>query len=288
MSHDPAQSTETSSVVHHRLTRRGAGFREALEHTFGALIAHRWQIIQTFKRDFANQSNLTRAGAFWNYVLPIVPLGAYVLLMAMRLFPSFGAVNGVVYITYGTTLWFLFSGFLRAPISLVEGQFSSLAKTNTPVVAATVASVSTLMFETIVRLVVVLAVFAIFQGMPSWRIVFTPFLMFAGSLFFFSVGLFLALFNLAYRDIAKIVSIVLAYGIFFSGVIFPMGDGPVVSRLLSFNPFYVFIENIRGLSVGADVSYPYSLAVFCALSFISFLVAVRLTYRAELRLRGWV
>ena len=114
---------ELPLTVYHRLSRRDASLKDALEHTIGSVIAHRWHILQTFKRDFTSQSNLTRGGALWNYILPLVPLGAYVLLMAMRLFPSFGAVNAVVYITFGATLYFLFSGLVRIPITVLEGQF---------------------------------------------------------------------------------------------------------------------------------------------------------------------
>ena len=161
---------ELPLTVYHRLSRRDASLKDALEHTIGSVIAHRWHILQTFKRDFTSQSNLTRGGALWNYILPLVPLGAYVLLMAMRLFPSFGAVNAVVYITFGVTLYFLFSGLVRIPITVLEGQFSSLSKSNTPIISATIASVSQLMFETLIRSALVIVVFIAFQGAPSRHI----------------------------------------------------------------------------------------------------------------------
>tara|TARA_R110000868_G_scaffold297168_4_gene557466 strand:+ start:1290 stop:2168 length:879 start_codon:yes stop_codon:yes gene_type:complete len=279
---------ELPLTVYHRLSRRDASLKDALEHTIGSVIAHRWHILQTFKRDFTSQSNLTRGGALWNYILPLVPLGAYVLLMAMRLFPSFGAVNAVVYITFGVTLYFLFSGLVRIPITVLEGQFSSLSKSNTPIISATIASVSQLMFETLIRSALVIVVFIAFQGAPSWHVIFIIPLLPCAMLLFFSLGIILAQFNLAYRDVAKIVSIVLTYGLFFSNVIFPMGNGPVITQILSFNPFYIFIENCRGLAIGAPLVHVNSLIGFGCLSVMIFLIAVRLTYRAELRLRGWV
>lgn len=275
-------------AVYHRQRRLNAGFREAFGYTVGSLISHRWQIIQTFKRDFIGLSDLTRWGAIWNYVLPLVPLGAYVMLMALRLFPKFGEVNGVVYITMGVTLWYLFAGLLRTPISILERDYRMLARMNTPIFPAIASSVSQLAFETSLRLVVVAIVFGIFQGVPSWKIVFAPVLVLFACMLFSGIGLALALFNLALRDISKIVGIVLTYGIFFSGVIFPMGGGRTISYVLMSNPFYIFIENIRASAVGAPFVHVKILIGFCIAAIIVFALAVRLAYRAELRLRGLV
>ncbi|WP_428406963.1 ABC transporter permease [Hyphococcus sp.] len=276
------------TYLSHSNSRRRAGFGEALRQTAHDLASNRWYVVQTFRRDFASQTSFTRGGAFWNYVLPLVPVGAYVLLMAMRLFPSFGAVNGVVYITMGVTLWFLFAGLVRAPITLLEKQFTALAKSNTPIIPAIVASIAQLAFETLLRLGLVIVVFAVFQGVPSWRVIFAVPMIAVACLLFFSIGLVLGLFNLAYRDLSKIVGIFLTYGLFFSGVIFPMGSGAIITRILAFNPFYVFIENIRRCSVGEPVIYLWSIAAFAVAAVVIFLIAIRFAYRAELRLRGWV
>lgn len=277
-----------SPRIYNQRLRLRAPLGEAAEYALGSLITHRWQIIQTFRRDFTGLSDLTRWGAFWNYALPIVPLGVYVLLMALRLFPSFGEVSGVVYITMGVTLWFLFSGLLRSPVAAIERDFKSLARTDTPIFVAIATSVSTLFFETMVRAIVVIAVFIAFQGAPSWKIVYAPAFLVFGALLFASIGVILALFNLAYRDIAKILGVTLAYGIFFSGVIFPLQGGAVMDAILRANPFFVFIENIRSACVGGGIVYPSSLATFCALSVALSAIAVIFAYRSEFRLRGLV
>jgi len=284
---ETSKPSRLKNVYHHQ-RRLNAGLKEAFSYAAGSLIANRWQIIQTFKRDFISLSTLTRWGAIWNYVLPVVPLGAYVMLAAMRLFPRFGDVAAAVYITMGVSLWFLFAGLIRAPITVLARDYKMLAQTNTPIFPAIVSSISQLAFETLLRFAVVAVVFGFFQGIPHWHALAAPFLIFFGALLFLSFGLLLALFNLAFRDIANIVTIVLTYGIFFSGVIFPLGQGKVMSYFLMSNPFYVFIENIRAATVGAPFVYVESLVGFSVAAVVMFIVSILFAYRSELRLRGLV
>jgi lipopolysaccharide transport system permease protein len=282
------QGTREPTLVYHRLCRHNAGLHEALEYAAGSLIAYRWQIVQSFKRDFAGLSNLTRWGAVWNFVLPLAPLGVYLMLTKLRVFPKFGGVDATVYITMGETLWFLFSGLLRSPISVLEGEFKTLARMNMPVFPAIVSGYSQLAFDTCLRIAVVAIVFVVFQGAPSWKIILAPLVIIFGAVFFSAVGLILALFNLAYRDISKIVGIALTYGIFFSGVIFPLSGGRFIEYALRANPFYVFIENVRAVSIGAPFQHVSSLIFFSASGLVIAGLAVLLAYRAEMRLRGLV
>ncbi|MGE0180712.1 MAG: ABC transporter permease [Parvularculaceae bacterium] len=273
---------------YHRLSRSGAGLADALRSAASSLIAYRWQIVQSFKRDFASLSNMTRWGAVWNFILPLAPLGVYVMLTSLRVFPKFGGVEAAVYITMGVTLWFLFSGLLRTPISTLESDFKTLARMNMPVFPAIISGYSQLAFDTCLRLVVVAIVFALMQGAPSWKLVYAPIFAILGSILFAGLGLILALFNLAYRDISKLIGVALTYGIFFSGVIFPLSGLPYIDYILAANPFYVFIENIRVATIGGAIEYPAALAFFSVAGMFLFAFAVVFAHRAELRLRGLV
>jgi ABC-type polysaccharide/polyol phosphate export permease len=281
-----ADAATTPTTVYRADSRSRSGLKEAFEHAAGSIIAYRWQILQSFKRDFLHLSTLTRWGAFWNYVLPLTPLGVYVMLTSIRVFPKFGGVEPVVYITMGVTLWYLFSGLMKSPISILESDFRTLARTNMPMAPAFVAGASQLAFETCLRLFVVTLLFAFLQGPPAWTIVLALPLLLLACIFFTGVGIVLGLFNLAYRDISKIVSILLTYGIFFSGVIFPLPGGQIAAVAHVGNPFYVFIENIRAMTIGGPIENPMALAAFSVGGLVFFSLAILLSYRSELRLRG--
>lgn len=246
----------------------------------------RWHIGVTFKKSFNAQSQLTRLGTTWNYVLPLVPITVYSALMAMRLFPSFDGVSALLYIAIGVTAWFYFAGLIRGPIDTAASQIRSITRSGFPLSSAIVANFAQLTFETSVRLVAVVVVFALTQGLPAWEIIFVPLPIAFGTLFFLGFGLTLSMLNLVYRDVAKLVTIALQYGILLSSVVFPLEHIPRMAGLLLLNPFYIFIDSIRSLAVSGTLHHPLALGIYSLLGMAMFLLGCKVFYTLELRFRG--
>lgn len=260
---------------------------EAVRMLAQEIWSHRWHIGQMFRRDFASAYLFTRFGAVWNYVLPLVPISVWVLLNGLRFFPSFEGVKSVVYVTLGVTLWFLFVGFISLPIATVESKIKEVSRSQMPLVGVIIASFAGLVFDTAVRLAGTVAVFAIFHGLPHWQVIYTPLVVFFGALLFTGLGLVLAVFNLAYRDIAKLVSITLQYGMLLSSVVFPLDGIPLLAKISLFNPFFVFIDAVRTLAVFGEIRHPTALFGFSCAAVIVFLFACRLIHVSQARLKGF-
>lgn len=260
---------------------------EAVRALATEIWTHRWHIAQIFRRDFANTYRLTRFGAIWNYILPLVPISVWVTLNSLRLFPVFDGVKSVVYVTMGVTAWFFFAGFVSVPISTVESKIKEVSRSQLPLIGVIIASFANLIFDTLVRFAGVVIVFAIFQGAPHWQVIFAPLVVLSGMLFFSGLGLTLAVFNLAYRDVAKVVSIILQYGMLLSSVVFPFDHMPPLSEISLFNPFYVFIDATRTLAVFGELRHPIALGVFSFVGVLLFLFSCRLIYVAQPRLKGF-
>lgn len=263
------------------------GFATALAALAGQVRRNHWHIGQLFIRDFSNSYQLTRFGVVWNYVLPIVPITVWVLLSGLRMFPSFDGVSSVVWVTMGVTLWFLFSGFLMLPISTVESKIREGTKSEMPLIGFVIVGFAQLFFDTLVRVIATAGVFIFFQGLPHVGALLTPFIVLSAFMFFTGIGLILAVFNLAYRDIIKVVGMVLQYGMLLSGIVFPIADVPFLSDYVAFNPFFVFVDSIRTLFVQGTIKHPVELAVFCASGVIIFVFACRFFYISEKRLKGF-
>jgi ABC-type polysaccharide/polyol phosphate export permease len=283
---DTMTTANTEMQVRSPYQRQGIGAFAALAALWQEIVTFRWHIGVSFAKGFAAQSQLTRLGVIWNYVLPLVPISVYSALMALRLFPSFGNVSGLVYIAIGVTLWFYFSGLVRGPIDTTAAQIRSISKTGIPLSGSIVASFAQLAFETTVRLAAVVVVFALLQGVPAWQVVLVPIPILFGTLLFLGLGLMLAMLNIVYRDVSKLIGIALQYGIFLSGVIFPIDQIPALSAVLQVNPFFIFIESVRSLAVLGTLPHPIALAVFSALGVAVFLLGVKVFYMLELRFRG--
>lgn len=248
---------------------------------------YRWHIGQMFKRDFAGNYRLTRFGVVWNFILPLVPISVWVMLNSLRFFPSFNGVSSVVFVTFGITLWFLFAGFVSLPISTIESKIKQVSVSGLPLIGVIIASFASLSFDTLVRLVGTVLVFLIFHGAPDWRVIFTPIIVLFAMLFFSGAGLILATVNLAYRDVRKVVTIALQYGMLLSSVLFPLDGIPFLAKASLFNPFYVFIDAIRTLTVFGELHHPVALFAFCYASVVVFLFACRLFQASEQRIKGF-
>lgn len=248
---------------------------------------HRWHIQQMFWRDFSNSYRLTRFGTVWNYILPLVPISVWVMLNGLRFFPVMEGVKSVVYVTIGITFWFLFAGFVSLPIASIENRIKEVSRSQMPLVGVVVASFAGLSFDTLVRLAGVVLVFALFHGAPHWQVVFAPFILVFAALFFIGLGMLLAVFNLAFRDIGKIVGIALSYGMLLSSIVFPLDHIPLLAKISLFNPFYVFVDSLRALAVFGEIRHPTALFAFSYLGVMLFLLSCRLIYVSQSRLRGF-
>ena len=274
-------------TVYSARVEKKIGFVGALTALAEQFRIHRWHIGQLFIRDFSNSYQLTRFGVIWNYLLPVVPITVWVLLSGLRMFPSFNGVSSVVWVTMGVTLWFLFSGFLMLPITTVEAKIREGSKSDLPLIGFVIVGYAQLFFDTMVRLIATAGVFAFFQGVPDPAAIAVPLVVVAAFLFFAGIGLILAVFNLAYRDIAKVVAMVLQYGMLLSGIVFPITEVPVLSDFVAWNPFFVFVDSIRTLCVAGTLSHPAALAGFSASGLLIFLFACRFFYLSENRLKGF-
>jgi lipopolysaccharide transport system permease protein len=260
---------------------------EAVRALAGEIWSHRWHIQQMFWRDFSSAYRLTRFGAVWNYILPLVPISVWVMLNGLRFFPVMEGVKSVVYVTIGVTFWFLFAGFLNLPITTVENRIKEVSRSQMPLIGVVVASFAGLSFDTLVRLSGVVLVFALFHGAPHWQVVIAPIVVIFAALFFVGLGLLLAVFNLAYRDIGKLVSIALSYGMLLSSIVFPLDHIPLLAKISLFNPFYVFVDSVRTLAVFGEIRHPTALFAFSYLGIMLFLFSCRIIYVSQPRLRGF-
>ena len=246
---------------------------------------HTWTV---FSQEFRRAVHGSALGVLWNYFLPVLPLTVYLLLARMQVFPGFSDVDPSSFIAFGVTLWFLAAGAIRSPIQTVAGSNRDVMKTALPLSASIVASFALLMFETLVRLAFVGGMFVIAGKAPHIVGLMLPVVLVPMLLFFFGLGLGLAILNVISADVNRVVSVLLTYGIYLSGVIFPIPPGSALAMLNVVNPFAVFIEAAREVVFTGTLANPWVYAVMSVIGVLVFLVCSRVFYVMEHRIRGIV
>lgn len=283
----PSTSTSTRKVRIYRPDNRfDAGVFTALFALIGELFSYRSHIRILFASEFKTAYTGSLLGVIWQFVLPIIPVSVYIMLVHMRVFPRLEGIAPEVFIGFNVTLWYLFTGFIKQPIQIVTSRNAAMMKTSIPLSAAIASSFANLTFDTIVRFV---AIAALIVWTGSW-LTTSAWLslgaMIAGVIFCLGVGLCLSVVNAVYSDVSQVVTIALQYGIFLSGVIFPISSVPELGIFEFINPFNVFIQASRDLAFTGVLSHPIPFAAWSGAGVLLLLLSARFFYVMEYRLRG--
>lgn len=258
----------------------------------GALAKEIWtyrsHIAVVFSGDFRSSYRGTVLGVFWNFALPMVPVSVYIMLVNLRVFPQYEGLNPAVYIGFNVTLWLLLTGVVTRPMQTVKQRTQDAMKTAIPLTAAISASFGQLCFDTLVRLVLVVTLVAIFGPVPVPHLPYVALAVMAGLTFCLSLGLILSIFNKIYPDIDRITTIIFQYGIFLSGVIFPLSTLGPLSVLEDYNPFNVFIKSARDFLFYGVHANVHVLYIWACVAVVLALVAARFFYVMEHRIRELV
>lgn len=288
----PAEATEKAQPDHPELkvikpdSRFSAGPITSARNLAAELFRYRSHILTLFSNDFKASYRGTTFGIIWNFILPLVPISVYLLLISIRVFPAYDGMEPALFLAFNVMLWYLFTGLVLTPINVVKSKAATSMKTSLPLSVAIASSFAQICFDTLVRLALVIALIVFFRDWPVPNLVGLIVVMMTSIIFCLSVGLLLSIINMAYTDIQRIVAILLQYGLFLSGVIFPMSSMGILAILEPWNPFAVFIAASRSFLFEGVYLYQGALAWWAAGSVLLLVIAIRFFYLMEQRVRG--
>lgn len=265
--------------------RLNEGMLSAARHILRELVQHRDHISTAFRQDFRGLYHGAFFGVVWNLLLPLVPITIYVFLSLYRVLPGFDNVSSAAYVALGATIWFLLAGCIQQPLQTVRSRNAEVMKTAMPLSAMVISGFAQLLFETLVRMVFVATIIVFTATKLQWSAALLPLVLLPGVLLFLGLGLILAMANVIYTDVGRVTTIVLQYGIFVSGVIFPLASLPF-SEILAWNPAHIFIEEARWVFFRGMPESGWLLGGYAVLGCAMFLLGCRVFYLMEYRVRG--
>lgn len=257
----------------------------ALAAMIAEIVQYRSHIGTIFGADFKSTYRGTLLGVFWNFALPLVPISVYILLVSLKVFPRFEGLNAAVYISFNVTMWMLLTGMITRPIQVVRSRTQEAMKTSIPLTAAITSSFAQLCFDAVLRLVLVAVLVAAFGPVPNVHLPYLFLSLLTGLVFCLSLGLILSIFNMIYPDVERLTNIILQYGIFVSGVIFPINTLGPLAIIENYNPFNVFIKSARDFLFFGAHADTMTLLVWTGIAGVLALLAARFFYIMEHRIR---
>ena len=280
------QDTPEPTIVYSPAFRSDAGAVESVTALIKEIRNDKWRIWEAFKRNFRSNYAETVLGVGWSLILPLVPIGVYVLLASMRVVTRAEDIPFVLYICIGVTVYGMATGPIQDTIGAIRGEGALLSKTNVGVITVVLSRFGQLVWDTLVRLVAIVAIMVWIGVTPSWGALLTPIAVIPLFVLALSLGLICGILNTVAKDIANIVGIIIRYGFFFSSVIFPMPTEGTLAKILLFNPFNTYVIEVRNLLVKGRIENLELFLITSAVSLAIFLIAAIALRRSEARLRS--
>lgn len=210
-------------------------------------------------RDIKVRYKQTLLGVAWALMQPLVSMVIFTIFFGrLAKIPS-GELPYSLFVLCGLVFWTFFSGSLtHASSSMIDNE-NIIKKVYFPKMILPLSSIVTSSIDFAINFLLLL-IFALFLGfIPSlWILLILPLTIFLTAITAGGLGLFLASFNVKYRDVRYVLPFFIQIMIFVTPVIYPLSMVSQFNQyLLALNPMTSVIELMRVVFTGGSfISLP--------------------------------
>lgn len=231
---------------------------------FHDLLASRELAWRLFVRDISARYRQSMLGYVWAFLPPIVSTFTFVLLSRTGILKTGEmAIPYPAYVMIGTLLWQVFADAINSPIKTVTAAKTILAKINFPREAILLSGVLEVLFNFMIRLVLLVAVFVYFGIVPPGSAPLAIFGVFAILCLGFMIGVLLTPIGILYTDVGQALTMLLSFWMLITPVVYAPPSTGVLALLTALNPVSPLIITSREwLAIGTASHLLHALSVF--------------------------
>ena len=233
-------------------------------------------------RDISAQYRRTILGMLWALILPLANTVVWLYLNASGIVVLQETdIPFPVYVFTGTMLWAIFMDSLHAPMSQTGGAIGMLTKLNFPREALLLAGIYKTLFNSGIKIILLLCVLPFFKVNPGWGLALFPVGILALILTGTAIGLFITPVGMLYSDVGHALPLVMQFLMYATPVVFAMPKAGLAAKLFILNPLTPLILTARNWLTGGTPEYLLYFAGVSAVAFV-LLVASWIGYRLSL------
>jgi lipopolysaccharide transport system permease protein len=238
------------------------------------LVSSRELSWRLFIRDLSAQYRQSFFGLFWAFVPPIMTSIIFIFLQTRNIV-NFGETDipYPVYVLVSVVLWQLFSESLNSPLKSVTAAKPLLAKINFPREALIVSAFYMILFNMLIKLLIIVVVILAFRLTPGWGLLFAPLAMLMLSLLGFAIGLAITPLGTLYTDIGTAIPIFTQLLFFVTPVVYPPPETFPFSLIAVLNPISPLLIAARDLITVGTISNPVAFSIVSMLTWVLLLIA---------------
>jgi len=257
--------------------------------TWGEMFRNMWKsrelIYQLFRRDFLMAYKKSFLGVSWILIAPIMGIVSWVFMNATGILtPGDVGIPYPAYVLISSSIWGLFMGFYGAAAGTLGAGGGFIMQVNYPHEALLIKQVAQHLANYTIGFAINLIVLLLFGVTPSWGILLFPIMMipmfFLGS----AMGLVLSVISVVASDISSMFNTALGLVFYITPVIYsPDVSSQFLQTMVKLNPLSYLITGARDMLLYGKLDNVEIYLFVTFISFLLFLLALRLFYVAEQR-----
>ncbi|MEX0997828.1 MAG: ABC transporter permease [Flavobacteriaceae bacterium] len=256
----------------------GKLFRESIKDIYSSRFLAR----QLAVRDIKAQYRQSYFGILWAFITPLATAMVWIVLNGtgtVRL--SDTGIPYPLYVFCGTLLWSIITEAINSPMASTNSARGILSKINFPKEALIISGIYKLLFNTSIKVILLLIFVFVFGVGIHWSLLLFPFAILGGLLIGTTIGLFITPLGMLYKDIGKIISFGMQFLMYATPVVYAIPKEGLMKTLMEWNPLTPIILTGRDLAVGTSPEYLTYFLIVMACCIPLFFVALIL-YRVSI------
>lgn len=228
------------------------------------------------KRDLQSQYRQSFLGFFWAF-MPIITNSLVWIFLSSSGTVNVNADQSIPYIAFvviGTTLWSIFSETLFIPLTSVNGARGLLSKINFPKEALLMSGLYKMIFNLILKLILIAGVLVVYGINPGVGILYFPLILAVIIAFSLSLGLLFTPIGLIYTDISKIVTTGVSFIMYITPVVYAVPAKGLFKKLFHFNPLTFLFNDARSSLTNMQLENITFTWILAGISFMVMLVGM--------------
>lgn len=269
---------ETRIYQRENNTRPGKLLKESLKDIWDSRFLSR----QLAERDIKAQYRQSYFGILWAFITPLMTAAVWIFLnLSGTIKLSDTGIPYPIYVFSGTLLWSIITEAINAPAMSTNSARGLLSKVNFPKEALIIAGVYKLLFNSAVK-IILLVVFVFLFGLGfHWSLLLLPFAILGALLFGTTIGLFITPVGMLYNDVSKIITMGFRFLMFITPVLYAIPEEGLMRRVMEWNPITPIILTSRDMITGATPQFLLYYLVVLACCIPLFFVGL-LSYRISI------
>lgn len=240
-------------------------------------------IYQLFKRDFLMQYKKSFLGMGWLIIAPVMGIISWVFMNATGILnPGDVGIPYPAYVLLSSTIFGLFKQFFTSTANTLSAGNAFILQVHFHHDALLFKQVIQQLSNFLITFLITLIVLLIFNVIPSWKIIFFPFMILPLLFLAASIGLIISLVKIVIPDIMKVMNFAVGLLMYITPVIYSSKfDNELLQNVMKWNPLTYIFGAARDTIIYGKIDN-LDIYLYCSLgSLILFLISWRLFYISE-------